>query len=183
MAYDFNPLKTGIEESKEWLSRELSGVRTGRATPALLDGVKPEIYGVRTPMSQIGSITIEDPKTLRVSLWDASQVKIVEKAIVEANLGISVASDSSGLRVIFPELTSERRTMLQKIVGEKLEQAKVTLRGHRTDALKRLDQASAEGGMGEDEIKRLKGDIQKMIDTAGAELEALAEKKKTELES
>lgn len=183
MAYDFNSLKNGIEETKDWLSRELSGVRTGRATPALLDGVKPEIYGVRTPIAQVGSVTIEDPKTLRVSLWDASQVKIVEKAIVEANLGISVASDSSGLRVVFPELTSERRVMLQKIVGEKLEQAKVTLRGHRTDALKRLDQVSAEGGIGEDEVKRHKTEIQKMIDGGNNDLEALAEKKKTELDS
>ncbi|MEJ0053322.1 MAG: ribosome recycling factor [bacterium] len=181
MAYDFSKLAKGIEETKEWLSRELAGVRTGRASPALLDSVRPEAYGTRTPISQLGSVSIEDARTLRVIPWDKTLVKNIEKGIAEANLGISTAVDDMGLRVIFPELTSERRTMLTKIAGEKLEAAKVTLRSHRTDALHDLEAKEKEGGMGKDELARLKEDVQKQIDKAQEDLAALAKKKEEEI--
>ncbi|HWH07094.1 MAG TPA: ribosome-recycling factor, partial [Candidatus Paceibacterota bacterium] len=126
MAYDFSKLTGGIKETEEWLTRELSGVRTGRATPALLDSVKPEIYGARTPITNVASVTVEDARTIRIVPWDKSVVKSIEKAITEADLGISVSVDDMGLRVIFPELTAERRTMLAKLAGEKFEHAKVT---------------------------------------------------------
>ena len=90
--------------------------------------------------------------------------KAVEKAIQEADLGVSVATDDQGLRVIFPELTAERRTLLIKLANEKMEHAKVTLRGHRTDALKEIDAAEKEGGMGKDDVVRLKEEVQKKID-------------------
>lgn len=141
MAYDFSKLKTGIQETEEWLSREFSTIRTGRASAALLDGVKPEAYGNRTPLREIGSITVEDARTIRIVPWDKTLGKAVEKAIQEADLGVSVVTDDTGLRVLFPELTAERRTMLSKVAGDKLEQARVTLRGHRTEALKALDAA------------------------------------------
>src|SRR3989338_2838561 len=109
MAYDFSKLKTNIKETEEWLARELSGVRTGRATPALLDAVKPEAYGTRTPLRELASVSVEDARTLRVIPWDNTILKIIEKGIIDANLGVGVATDDQGLRVSFPELTSERR--------------------------------------------------------------------------
>ncbi|MFA5942551.1 MAG: ribosome recycling factor [Candidatus Paceibacterota bacterium] len=181
MAYDFSKLKTDIKETEEWLARELSGVRTGRATPSLLDGVKPEAYGTRTPLRELASVSVEDARTLRIIPWDMSVLKAIEKGITDADLGVGVATDDQGLRVSFPELTSERRAQLSKIAGDKTEQAKVTLRSHRTEALKGLEAAEKEGGMGKDEVARLKAEVQKFIDAGNESLAKALERKETEI--
>lgn len=181
MAYDFSPLKNSIKETEEWLARELSGVRTGRATPTLLDGVNPEAYGTRTPLRELAAISVENARTLRIIPWDMSLLKTIEKGLIDANLGVGVATDDQGLRVSFPELTSERRTQLSKIASDRVEQAKVTLRSHRTDALKALDAATKEGGMGKDEVARLKTEVQKLIDAGNDALAKLLEKKEAEI--
>jgi ribosome recycling factor len=170
-----------IAETEEWLTRELSGVRTGRATPTLLDGVKPEAYGTRSSIRDIASVSVEDARTLRIVPWDKDLLKVIEKGIIEADLGISVSTDDQGLRVSFPELTSERRTQLSKIAGDRTEQAKVTLRSHRTDAIKALESAEKEGGMGKDEVARLKVEIQKYIDEGNESLAKLLQKKEVEI--
>ncbi|MFA6278734.1 MAG: ribosome recycling factor [Candidatus Paceibacterota bacterium] len=181
MAYDFTSLKNKIKETEEWLARELSGVRTGRATPSLLDGVKPEAYGTRTAIRELGSVSVEDARTLRIIPWDMSLVKTIEKGITDADLGVGVATDDQGLRVSFPELTSERRTQLSKIAGDRAEQAKVTLRSHRTDALHVLDAVEKEGGMGKDEVARLKSEVQKLIDAGNDSFIKMLERKETEI--
>ncbi|MFZ2720184.1 MAG: ribosome recycling factor [Minisyncoccia bacterium] len=181
MTHDFSKLKASIKETEEWLARELSGVRTGRATPTLLDTVKPEAYGARTPLRELANVSVEDARTLRIIPWDMTLVKTIEKGITDANLGIGVATDDQGLRVSFPELTSERRTQLSKIAGDKAEQAKVTLRSHRTDALHVLDAAGKEGGMGKDEIARLKNEAQKFIDAGNDALAKILDKKEKEI--
>lgn len=183
MAYDFSKLTAQIKETEEWLTRELSGVRTGRATPALLDSVKPEAYGARTPMAQLGSISVEDARSLRVIPWDKSVIKAIERAITEADLGVGVATDDMGLRVTFPELTAERRTLLTKLAGEKVEHAKVTLRGHRNDAIKDLEAAEKEGGMSKDDLFRHKEELQKLVDAGVATLEALGKRKQEEIQN
>jgi ribosome recycling factor len=180
MAYDFSKLKKNVKETEEWLQRELSSVRTGRASPSLLDSIKPEAYGVQTPLSQLGSVSIEDARTLRIIPWDKSVSKAVEKAIIDADLGVSVATDDQGLRVSFPELTADRRTLLTKLAKEKHEQAKVTLRSHRTDALKEIEALQKEG-MSEDVAKRDKEELQKHIDAGNEALEVLAKKKEEEI--
>ena len=181
MAYDLSKLKNGIKETEEWLARELSSIRTGRASPALLDSVKPEAYGVRTPLTQLGSVSIEDARTLRVIPWDKGNMKAIEKGIIDADIGVSVSTDDQGLRVSFPELTSERRTLLMKLAGEKHEEAKVTLRSHRTDAMHEVEAAEKEGGMGKDELARIKAEIQKMIDGGNEALQAVMKKKEAEI--
>lgn len=180
MAYDFNPLKGKIKETEEWLSRELAGLRTGRATPALLDGVKAEAYGTKTPLAQLAAVSVEDARTIRVVPWDKSVTKAIEKGVIDANLGVGVAVDDQGLRVTFPELTAERRTQLVRLAGEKTEQAKVTLRGHRTDAIKEIDKLEKEG-MAKDLAKRQKEELQKMIDGGNETLAAVLKKKETEI--
>ena len=180
-AFDFSTLDSAIKETEDWLVRELSSVRTGRATPAILDTVKPEAYGSRTPVNQLAAVTIEDARTLRIVPWDKSLAKNIERAIQDADLGVGLATDDQGLRVTFPELTAERRTMLLKVAGEKLEQARVTLRGHRGDTLKALDAAEKEGGMSKDELSRFKDEVQKKIDKGNEALEALGKKKETEI--
>jgi len=181
MTYDFSTLKTNVKETEEWLARELSGIRTGRATPTLLDGVKAEAYDTRSPLRELASISVEDARTLRIIPWDMTLVKKIEKGITEANLGVGISTDDQGLRISFPELTSERHTQLLKIAGDKTEQAKVTLRSHRTDALKALEAAEKEGGMGKDEIARLKNEVQKYIDAGNAALAKVLERKESEI--
>ena len=181
MTYDFTKLKTNIKETEEWLARELSGVRTGRATPTLLDAVKADAYASRTPLRELGSISVEDARTLRIIPWDKELLKAIEKGITDADLGVGVSTDDIGLRVSFPELTSERRVQLSKIAGDKTEQAKVTLRSHRTEALKALDAAEKEGGMGKDEVARLKAEIQKLIDVGNEILAKILERKEEEI--
>lgn len=181
MTYDFSTLDAHIKETSEWLSRELAGIRTGRASPALLDSVKAEAYGARTPLTQVGSVSVEDARTLRVIPWDKSLVKAIEKAIAEADLGVSTAVDDQGLRVFFPELTAERRTLLTRLAGEKLEHARVTLRGHRGEAMEGIEAAEKGGGMGKDDVKRLKEEAQKKVDAGMDALEVVYRKKEEEI--
>lgn len=181
MPYDFSTLKNNIKETEEWLSRELGGVRTGRASIALLDSVKAESYGSRMPLNQLALLSVEDARTLRIIPWDKTVMKSIEKAIAEADLGVAVSTDDMGLRVSFPELTADRRVMLGKLASDKTEHARVTLRGHRTSAIKDLEAAEKGGGMGEDEMKRFKDEIQKLIDAGNASLEALLKKKQNEI--
>lgn len=180
MAYDFSKLKSQIKETEEWLGRELSGVRTGRATPTLLDNVKPEAYGNRSSLRELASVTVEDARTLRIVPWDKSVTKPIEQAIVEADLGVGVSTDDQGLRVTFPALTAERRTQLSKLAGDKAEQAKVTLRGHRTDAIKDID-ALKKDGMSEDQAKRDKEELQKLIDAGNEVLQQALARKEEEI--
>jgi len=112
MAYDFNPLKKRTTEIEEWLRKELSGIRTGRASAAILDTLAVEAYGSMMPINQVANITNEDARTLRITPWDNSLIKSLEKAITSSNLGLSAAVDDKGLRLNFPELTGERRTQL-----------------------------------------------------------------------
>ncbi len=183
MAHDFSKFKQQLKDTEEWLVKEFAGVRTGRATPTLLDSVKPEAYGTRTPLEQLASVSVEDARTLRIIPWDKSVLKAIEKGIVEADLGVGTAVDDAGLRVTFPELTSERRTQLVKLAHEKAEQAKVRIRGHRTDSIHEVEAAEKAGGMGKDEVKRLKDEVQKMVDAANDATHALLEKKEAEIAS
>ena len=181
MAYDFSKLKKRIAETDEWLVQEFTGIRTGRATPLLLQSVKAEAYGSRMSMQELASVSVEDARTLRIIPWDKEVLKSIEKAITEADLGVGTSVDEQGIRVIFPELTAERRTMLQKLAGEKLEHARVTLRGHRTEAIKEIEAAEKEGGMGKDDVHRLKEEVQKYIDDGMKLLDAHLVKKEAEI--
>lgn len=179
--YDFKAFDARAAEIVSWLEKEYSGIRTGRATPALLDSVKVDSYGAKVPLNQVGSVGIEDPRTLRVSVWDSGTIQAVERAIIEADLGVSVATDSSGLRVVFPELTSERRTQLLKLAKGKLEEARISLRGARDETLKEADQKEKDGSLSKDERFQVKEDLQKRIDTRNAELNTIYEQKEVEI--
>jgi ribosome recycling factor len=181
MTYDFTPLKKKTKETEDWLKKELAQIRTGRAAPTLLDAISVDAYGAKTPLNQVGSVTIEDPRTLRVSVWDASQIKAVEKAIGAANIGVGTAVDERGVRVTFPELTGERRQAVLKIAKERLEQARVTLRKARDEAWADIQKREKEGGMSEDEKFRFKGDMEKVIQDAGKALDVQFEKKEKEI--
>ncbi len=170
-----------LNEVIAWLQKEFVGVRTGQATPALLDSVKVETYGTYMPIEQLGSVGIEDARTLRIVPWDNSQVPAIERSIRDADLGVSVSSDSSGLRVSFPDLTAERRTQLVKIAKNKLEEARVAVRAVRDDVMKKIDAAQKAGEMGEDEKFTRRDAVQKSVDITNRTLEAVFEKKEIEI--
>ncbi len=183
MAYNFASFKSKTKDIEEWLKRELSTLRTGRATPLILDTVQVEAYGSFMPINQLAGITTEDARTLRITPWDVSQSKDIEKAIITSNLGLSVSVDEKGLRIAFPELTSERRLQLIKAAKGKLEEARISLRGEREKVINDIQRLEKEGEMSEDERFRLKNDLQKIIDEVNLGLEALVVKKETEVSS
>ena len=181
MAYNFAQIKQGAKDTEEWLKRELSSVRTGRATPAILDGVKVEAYGSDMTITGVASVSVEDARSLRITPWDMSLAKAVEKGILLGDLGLSVTVDDKGVRVTFPDLTSDRRMALVKIAKQKLEDAKVAMRAEREKVIKDIDSRKKEGTLSEDEQFRLKQDLQKILEDAGRVLEELFSKKEKEI--
>lgn len=177
MAFNYTNLNNGLKESVEWLGREYSRVHTGRATPMLLDSVMVEAYGSFQPIKNVGSVSVEDARTLRITLWDKSVIKDVEKAITAANLGLSLATDAEGMRIIFPPLTTENRTCLVKVLKEKMEEGRVSVRKERESALSELKAAA----LPEDDERRAKDEIQKRVEAANAKLEAVFTAKEDEV--
>ena len=183
MPYNFGNAKNDMKKAEEWLSREYSQVHTGRASPMILDSVSVDSYGARMPIKNVASISIEDAKTLRVSPWDKNQIKEIEKGIMASNLGLSVATDDQGLRVIFPQLTEETRTSLIKVLKGKLEDARVTVRQEREKVWSDIQAKEKEGKLTEDDKFRAKEDLQKFVDEANQNLENIFSKKETEVMS
>lgn len=179
--YNVKIFQERAREVVDWLSKEYSTIRTGQATPSLLDTIKVDSYGAKVALNQIGSVGVEDARTLRISPWDRDSINQIEKAILDANLGISVATDDVGLRVIFPELTSERREQLLKVAKAKLEEARVSLRSARDEAMKLIDAAEKSGDMSEDERFNKKEELQKIVDTHNEELVKMYDLKETEI--
>src|SRR3989344_411260 len=177
--YDFGELKQKIRQVEEWLASELAQVRTGRATPAILDSLQAEAYGSKMNLKEIANIVVEDVRTIRVEPWDTSLARAIEKAIITSNLGLSTSPFEKGVRIIFPELTSERREALAKLVRSKLEEARVSLRGLRDKTWADVQEKEKKGGMGEDDKFRLKEEMQKQIDEANKKLEEVVERKET----
>ena len=181
MSYDFTKFKKSLSGTEEWVKKEFSNIRTGQANPGLLDGIKVESYGVPSPLSQIASVNTEGPRTLRIVPWDASHSKEIEKAITLANLGVSVSIDDKGLRINFPELTSESRVTIVKLAKERLEEGKKQIRLHRDEVMKDLKAKEKAGGLGKDEVFRHEKEIQKFVDEANKKLDDLYSKKEKEI--
>lgn len=183
MTYNLDSIKKKITEVKNWLTGEYAGIRTGRATPILLDSIMVESYGSKVPLKHVAAIMVEDSRTLRLSPWDKSNIGTIEQAIAQANLGVSTTPDDSSVRIIFPDLTAERRKMLIKIAAEKLEEAKVSLKKERERLWNDIQNKEREGEISEDEKFQLKDDLQKIIMTATEELEQLTFNKEKEINS
>lgn len=183
MAYDFSAFDKKVAGAKEWLSKEYQGLRTGRAAPAILDGVSVMAYGSHMPLKQVANVGVEDARTLRITAYDASIIKDIEKSITAANLGLGVVADGAGLRVMFPELTADRREQLIKAAKQKLEESRTAVRVARDECWKDIQAQEEEGGMGEDEKFRLKDDLQKRVDAVNADLEKSFARKEEEMQS
>jgi ribosome recycling factor len=181
MPYDFTVFDGKVAAAKDWLAREFRNVRTGRANPAILDSIHVSAYGSMTPLKQLAQIGTEDARTIRVSPYDPSTLKDIERAISAANLGVGTSADSTGVRVTFPELTGERRLELVKVAKEKLEEARVALRVGRDEVWKEIQEKEREGTLTEDDKFSLKDELQKKIDKANEEMETMFEMKEKEM--
>ena len=181
--FDFKIFDTKVTGAREWLAKEYRGLRAGRASPAILDGISVAAYGGIVPLKQVGNVSVEDARTLRVSAYDAGLMKDIEKAITAANLGVGTSSDGASVRFTFPELTRERREQLVKVAKVKLEEARATLRVARDEAWKVIQEREKEGTLTEDDKFSLKEELQKKVDTANGEMETAFESKEKEMSS
>ena len=183
MPADLNTLKQDLtrrmDGAMDTLKRDFGGLRTGRASPALLEPVKVEAYGTEMPITQVGTIGVPEPRLITVQVWDRSMVTAVERAIRDSGLGLNPAADGQIVRVPIPQLTAERRAELAKAAGRYGESARVAVRGVRRDGMDQVKQAEKRGDIGEDQMKDWSDEVQKLTDTYIKRIdEALTEKDK-----
>jgi ribosome recycling factor len=167
-AFDFDELQLDVESRMEMavdaLKKELAGLRTGRAHAGLLEPIQVEAYGAMTPLKQVGSIGVPEPRMLTVQVWDKGTVKAVEKAIRDAGLGLNPAVDGQTVRVPIPPLTEERRRDLSKIAGKYAEQTRISVRNARRDGMEALKKAEKDGTVSKDDHRQFGEDIQALTD-------------------
>ena len=170
-----------MKSAVEHLERELKTVRAGRANPGVLDKVTVDYYGSPTPIRQIASISSPDARTLLIQPWDGSTLKLIEKAILTSELGINPQNDGRVIRLVFPQLTEERRKELAKQVRKYGEEAKVAVRNIRRDAMDKFKKEQKKGEITEDDLKDLEKDMQKLTDDYTKEVDKLTAAKEKEL--
>jgi ribosome recycling factor len=156
--------KTHMDKAVDALRSDLQTIRTGRASPALIERLHVEYYGVSTPLNQVGSITVPEARMLVVQPWDKSALGAIEKAILKSDLGLNPTNDGRLIRVTIPYLSEERRRELIKLVHKKVEEGHVAVRNCRRDALETLEKAEKAKELSEDELKRAKERLQKITD-------------------
>lgn len=168
-----------MDKTMEVLLADYGTIRAGRANPHVLDKIKVDYYGTPTPLQQVGNVSVPEARMIMIQPWEASMVKAIEKAIMTSDLGINPTNDGKCIRLVFPELTEERRKDLAKDVKKKGEAAKVAVRNIRRDANDALKKMGKGGDISEDEIKDLEDQVQKLTDKFIAEIDgAIAEKTK-----
>ena len=164
MSADPKDIKRRMDGAIDALRKEFAGLRTGRASTALLDHVTVEAYGSSMPLNQVGAVSVPEPRMLAVQVWDKSVVKAVEKAIREAGLGLNPQTDGGLIRVPIPELSVERRVEMTKIAGRYAEQARVAVRNVRRDGMDSLKRMEKDGDISQDEQRARGDDIQQLTD-------------------
>jgi ribosome recycling factor len=173
----FNSFKNDLQNIVEWLKSEFKTISAGIATPSILDSVQVESYGMYMPVAHTATITVEDPKTLKIVAFDKSQVKNIETAIRDADLGLSLIVDGESVRAIFPQLTSETRAKFVKIAKERLEDARIKVRQLRQDVMDEIDNAKKEGELSEDDQHKKRDVAQAAVGETNQTLESLFEQK------
>lgn len=174
-------LKDRIEKTLDTLRRDLSKVRTGRANPAILEGVRVDYYGVPTPLNQVANIVVADARMIVVKPWERSLIKEIERGIQQADIGINPQADSELVRLAFPPLTEDRRKELGKVVKQKGEEHKVAIRNERRDAKDMLDASVKEGELPEDDGKRAMDAVQATVDAGVKNVDEIVAKKTKDL--
>lgn len=174
------PYEDKMQKTYEYLETDLGSIRAGRANPHVLDKIKVDYYGTPTPIQQVGNITVPEPRMIQIAPWEKGLIKEIERAIMASDVGITPSNDGSLIRLVFPELTEERRKELVKDVKKRGEDSKVAVRNVRrdgNDAMKRL----AKEDVSEDEIKELGDQLQKLTDKYIKDIDKLVEEKSKEI--
>jgi len=181
MAANLNQFETKMTKSLSVLEADLASIRAGRANPAILEKVTVEYYGVPTPLTQIGTVSVPDPRSILIQPWDASILKDVEKAILASDIGITPNNDGKSIRLNFPPLTEERRKELVKGIRKKGEDSKVAIRSIRRDAMDAFKADKKNGEITEDDLKGIETDVQKVTDKYIKNIDDVIAKKEKEI--
>jgi ribosome recycling factor len=179
--HDMNDLKRRMQGATAALKTELAGLRTGRASPNLLDPINVDAYGAHMPLNQVATVSVPEPRMISVNVWDKSLVHAVEKAIVNANLGLSPATEGQTLRLRIPELNEERRKELVKVAHKYAEAARVAARHVRRDGLDVIKKLEKDHKIGKDDHDRFSADIQKATDQTISEIDHMLAAKEKEI--
>ena len=172
--------ETKMEKTCEYLEADFMTIRAGRANPHVLDKIRVDYYGSPTPLQQVGNVTVPEPRMIQIAPWEKSLIKAIEKAIMASDIGITPSNDGNVIRLVFPEVTEERRKALVKDVKKKGEDAKVAVRNDRRDGNDFLKKLGKED-VSEDEIKELEDQLQKLTDKFGKDIDKLVEAKSKEI--
>ena len=170
-----------MQKSLDNLLAEFGGIRAGRANPHVLDKIKVDYYGTPTALQQVANINVPEPRMIQIQPWEASLVKEIEKAIMTSDLGINPTNDGKVIRLVFPELTEERRKEIAKDIKKKGESAKVAVRNIRRDANDAFKKLSKSADISEDEIKELEDGVQKLTDKYMARIDKAVDEKNKEI--
>jgi ribosome recycling factor len=179
--FDINELETRMRASLEALRRELSGLRTGRASTHLLDPVQVSVYGSKMPLNQVATISVPEPRTISVQVWDKGNVSAVDKAIREANLGLNPVVDGTLIRLPIPMLTAERRQELAKLAHKYAEQSRVAVRNVRRDGMELLKKLEKDAKMSQDEHHKASAKVQELTDKLVKEIDDTLATKESEI--
>ncbi len=178
---DYAALKAEVEQKTlqtiDVLKNEFAGLRTGRASVHLLDGVRASVYGAEMPLNQVATVSAPDNQTLSVTVWDITNAPAVEKAIRDSGLGLNPMTAGGVIRLNLPPLTEERRKELVKVSGKYAEEAKISMRNIRQDAMGKIKRAVTDKEISEDDQRRYEDDLQKVFETRAGEVDALAKQK------
>jgi ribosome recycling factor len=170
-----------MQKASEALSRDLAGIRTGRASPALVEHIKADYHGVLTPINQLASISVPDAKMILIQPWDSTSIRGIEKAILTSDLGLNPISDSRVLRIPIPPLTEERRKELTKAVHHRTEEARIELRNLRREGIEKLRQSEKNKELSQDQYARASEQLQKLTDTFIDKINVVGQTKEKEI--
>lgn len=182
MPFDIKALETRMRNSLDALKRELSGLRTGRASANLLDPIQVTVYGSRMPLSQVATVSVPESRMIAVTVWDRSNLAAVEKGIRESNLGINPVIDGNTIRLPIPPLTAERRNDLVKIAHKYAEQTRVAVRNVRREGMDGLKKLEKDGEISEDDHKKNSTKVQELTDRLIKEVDQMLAAKETEIQ-
>ena len=170
-----------MQKSIESLEREYNSIRAGRANPHVLDKIKVDYYGTPTPLQQVGNISVPEPRIITIQPWETSLLKAIEKEIMQSDIGINPTNDGKVIRLVFPELTEERRKAVSKDVKKKGDNAKVALRNIRRDANEAFKKAEKAGDISEDDLTEMTEKMQKLTDKMVEKVDKAVEEKTKEI--
>ncbi|MCS6999696.1 MAG: ribosome recycling factor [Bacteroidota bacterium] len=176
-----NDTQQRMSKAVEHLQQQLARIRTGRASVAMLDGIKVNYYGTPTPLQQVGSISIPEPRMIVIQPWERSMLSEIEKAIKASDLGLNPTNDGAVIRIPIPPLTEERRKEIVKSCGKMAEEARIAVRQVRRDAMEQLKKAEKEEGFSEDDRRRAEEDVQRLTDRFIKEIDEIAKRKEQEI--